>query len=206
MSRKCPSKLLMLIPVEIRRARARYRLCGVCGDLGYKATTQAGLGWLCKKHHRFQQMRNGAESTNKTIPSYEELEGLLALEGMLCGDCGAKMVWTKAEDAKRVITLQHDAPGCHRFLCFACNNADGTRSLRKPRDSSLKSKICTICKTLKTPDKFYEASTPSGLMGPCSQCKQFNIKATRLRKRLIAERDFRKRIKIQREIFRHQSE
>ena len=78
---------------------------------------------LCPKHHRFGMMREIAKAARKRVPSYEELESLLAqLKDLKCPVCNRVMVWFKHESDRTVITLQHNRDGSIALICFSCNS------------------------------------------------------------------------------------
>lgn len=96
------------------------RLCPKCGLPGMHPTGGSRSSLYCVKHYRFYQMRHDARASRKTVPTAEELSGLLPVD-MTCVGCKRVMNWFERDGAGTVITLQHDDDGTHRLICKACN-------------------------------------------------------------------------------------
>lgn len=158
--------------------------CVKCGSFDiYRKRTRS---YFCLKHDRFEGMRNTARSRNKYIPSHQELETLLDVtNGMACIGCNTKMVWTRKENNKKVMTLQHDRDGTLRFLCQSCN----ARHVGFEEDSfysNLKLKLfCHRCKEPKTkqdlyPDKRYFTGYTNWCRNCFSKVRYTNMIADKL--------------------------
>jgi len=114
----------------------------------------------CIVCHRISQMRSSARTARKYVPTAEEIMGLIRTQtfagALRCGNpsCGIELVWTKAEDTKRVATLQHDNPGI-RIFCASCNVKDGRiRRSIGTRGGSHISNTCPQCGKSMTPEEY----------------------------------------------------
>ena len=141
-----------------------------CGWLGY---IHRGGSLICVKHYRFRQMIGECRRNHKKMPPVSLLESLV--QDMTCRGCKRKMVWTRKEDSKRVMTLQHDRDGSLTLLCQSCNSAHKNF----PGDSFYQYDIsdpntfCRWCMTQKTASDFYKSKlTFSGLLNGCKDCRR----------------------------------
>lgn len=140
--------------------------CTQCAQPGV-ATWGKHKTWHCAKHHRFWQMKFGARFAKKREPSLEELEALfLEVINMQCPVCECDMVWFTKEDRKRTLTLQHDASGKLRMICFRCN----LRHAALPSDIFYEvqagSKYCHYCEQILPLSDFH----PKSKYNRCRKC------------------------------------
>lgn len=114
---------------------------------------------LCVKHYRFSQMRASAARNGKTVPSYVELESILArLDELRCPCCKRSMNWLMKQGSSTCITLQHNRSGGHKLICLACNTrhaAMGGDSFYEKKDGF---RTCPDCRTEKPIDQFWRNS------------------------------------------------
>lgn len=135
-----------------------------------KAARKQGRIWLCAKHYRFQQMRVRAKRDGKSVPSYQELEGM----AMRCPGCGVPMHWLISDGQRSgQATLQHDRSGLMRLLCLGCN----VRHAAHPGDEFYhvphEHKRCGACGDVKPFAAFVtDRSRPIGLKSSCRECSR----------------------------------
>lgn len=128
---------------------------------------------LCVKHYKFKVMRNNAQQNEKVVPSHGHLEKMVSESNrLLCSHCEKKMVWTRKESTKRVVTLQHDRDGTMRLLCMSCN----IRHSNCPDDSFYTippdKKLCFGCKSILYKTEFSKDKRCSiGLASYCKKCR-----------------------------------
>lgn len=131
---------------------------------------------ICLKHYRFMCMRTRAQRSNKTVPSYAELDILLQRCQMFCPACKEEMVWESKDNQQRVITLQHDRDGNLRLLCRSCNtrhsSCEGDTFYDIPKDH----KICPMCKDLLPFDKFDNDFSGERFANKKTYCKECSKK------------------------------
>lgn len=126
----------------------------------------------CVMHAALYRMRIASKQRGSSVPSRAELEGLVPSDGR-CPICRREMCWTKAIDASRVVTLQHDRNGGHRLICSRCN----TRHARMPGDSFYElpqgHKHCRGCNTAKPVGAFgRDARRVCGVRARCLECER----------------------------------
>lgn len=160
--------------------------CAWCPRVAFR---KQGRQWLCVIHYRFQSMRTTAKRKGKSVPEYADLFNLIPPD-MACPACRRAMVWTQAEGAARVVTLQHNRDGSHALICLSCN----TRHAALPGDSFYDlpdgHRRCPGCEqTLPVASFATDRARSSGLKTYCRECanERHNKWADANRDRLNAE-------------------
>lgn len=145
-----------------------------CAQCELEAVRPACKPSLCIMHYRFLSMRNCAQQSGKTIPTYNQLATLVTDE-LLCGDCGIRMNWERKDGTVTVATLQHYRSGEFGLVCQTCN----TRHHFMPGDSfrelSPGQKWCKHCKVIKPFADFVlqnKARSENQFAGGCRQCRK----------------------------------
>jgi hypothetical protein len=142
----------------------------VCAFAGCNERSQAMRQdtHYCVRHYRFLQMRTGASSAGKVIPSMAELESLVPAD-MRCTACGTLMNWLKKDGADTCITLQHDRSGEIKLICFSCNvrhhSFPGDTFYDEPKDH----RYCVGCEQSKPSSEFYRRSNEHWV-ARCKSC------------------------------------
>lgn len=144
--------------------------CNRCGADG----TRRGTSTMCDMHYRFMRMRTQALLSNKTVPSYAELEAVVDPE-MLCADCKQFMPWFAKDGSRTVASLQHYRDGTYGLVCRSCN----TRHHYMPGDSFRElpplSKWCSQCKVVMPASNFHANNGRDGgplkLQSWCNACR-----------------------------------
>jgi len=150
-----------------------------CEDL---ATVKHGRSTYCEKHYRFKRMRDVAQQSGKSVPSWEKCEELLQPclneDGTLgkCPSCHQQMQWRAGADKKSgpTISLQHNHDTTECMVCTRCNAGHGKSKLgdRYLEPTPEGFKHCGECDTIKPLAQFHkERMKGSGLQGCCKSCR-----------------------------------
>lgn len=146
----------------------------MCNKCGRPSDKMRGPRPLCAIHFRMECMRECARAKGKYVPTWTELDVLVAetlQNNMLCPSCKTTMIWTGSRHQTHVVTLQHDRGGRVLFLCKVCN----VRHARFPGDTfydyPLDWKHCPKCNTTKPPEAFYFSPARNALKPYCKDCK-----------------------------------
>lgn len=156
----------------------KYQPCAwsSCASIGTEKMDKNSISLHCKKHFRFLKMRYTAKAYGKYVPTFSELErAFRKLSGFRCVGCDKVMRWTKKESSLAdTVTLQHDADGGIRLICFSCND----RHMHYPGDSfytrNRNMKLCGMCKTEKPFDEFTKSRDKYSFLklgGHCRRCR-----------------------------------
>jgi hypothetical protein len=77
---------------------------------------------LCMQCWRLRQAKNMAQSSNKAIPTWDEMQAAVPAD-MLCPCCGVEMTLHRdISGLARVMSLQHWQDGSIGWVCFSCNS------------------------------------------------------------------------------------
>ena len=149
--------------------------CSKCLEL---SVIKQGHQNLCEKHYRFLSMRVMAKKSNKSVPTYEELEQLIP-KNLICQDCEIKMNWRAKNGRSTVITLQLYRDGSYGLVCLSCNtrhqHMDGDSYRTMPKDH----KFCPSCKEIKHKDMYFLDSSKGGILkrkSYCNKCSTLKVK------------------------------
>lgn len=136
------------------------------------ATNRKQKTFYCEKHFRFLKMRGAASYSRKIVPTWEQLDQMLAsLDEMKCPHCKRAMTMRSGDDRSSVLTLQHYRSGELGFLCFSCNVRHGQYAGDSFMQMPLGHKTCPRCKILKPYDGFYRAWTSKKFDNRTTYCK-----------------------------------
>lgn len=144
-----------------------------CNDIGeYKYQSNY---FYCPKHYCFNNMRHGAQTRRKFIPTLDECEILLFIWCLdfKCPICNIKLKWHSDTNGRsNVITIQHNNNGTIMFICQGCNAAHGASKLgdayfRIPHDK----KYCPSCDRILLKSRFSKsAKRKDKLHSMCREC------------------------------------